>query len=297
MSDPSGGAAPPQTFNFGDQSQQQGAPSQPPQPPAAPPAVEGPSYSDYAKSLLESASPEHKAILEQYVPKWDAGIERRVQQLNDTYGPIDQVMQQFGLGPDDVQLAAQLYNLLDSDPQTARKVLGQQFGWDDPQQPAPQPGYQPPQTGYGQQGQQQYGQPQQQQYAPIPPQLSTQLEQMQQFMQQSAQFQQQMQAQQEQQYWDQQLDQQLSLLQQEFGNFDQEYVLSLMGQGVPGDQAVQRFQQMLQQNTQQQGAPPLPVPPVLSGGAAAIGGKPITQASDKETRDQVLAILNAANAS
>lgn len=313
MSDPSGGGAGPvQPFNFAGGEQQQAAP--PPQAPGAgaPQGQAEPEYvlSDYAKSLMDGVPPEHQQILQSYVPKWDAGIERRVQLLNETYGPVADVMNQYGVGPEDAQLALQLYNLINDTPEQAAEVLSR-LGVlpqqpQQPQQGYPQQGYpQQPQQPYGQQqgyGQQQYGQQYgqqtpQQQVAQLPPEVMKQLSDMQQFMQQSAQFQQQQQQAAEEQYWSDQVDMQLNYLRQEFGNFDEDYVLQLMGAGVDGAEAVQRFQRSVQQyGGGQQGQPQMQPPPVMSGGAAAVGPKPVVQQSDAEIHNTVTAMLNAANA-
>jgi hypothetical protein len=234
---------------------------------------------------MEGVPAEHKAILDQYVPKWDAGVSRRVQALQQTYGPIEDLLGN-GFTVDELSTAAQLYDQLLNNPETAKEMLGRTFGWDQPQQ-QPQPAQVQPQ-------QQGYGQLQQPAQVQLPPELTQQMAQMQQFMQQTAQTQQQLMQQQQEAQENAQLDEYLGLLKQEKGDFDQDYVLSLMANGVDGADAVDRFNALVQRNAQP-GTPQLPVPPVLSGGSAAPGTKPIAEMNGKERQATVMAMLQAAN--
>lgn len=271
----------------------QGAPpapaAEPPAPaPAAPAApVQEPELTEYAKSLLEGVPDDHRGVLDQYLPKWDAAVERRVSMLEQSFGPVIDLVNQ-GHSIEELATLAQLMDLAADSPEVARDIFAKTFGWDQqPNQPVQQP----------QPGQPQVGEPQQFQ---LPPEITQTLAQNTQLMQQLAQQQQQQQLTQQQQAEDEQFDKFMTLLRQEKGDFDEDYVLSLMDQGIDGAEAVDRFNQRVQQFAQSNGggapATSLPAPPVLSGGPAAVGPKPVHEASDAERKALVTQMLNQANA-
>lgn len=299
MSDPSAGQP---NFNFDAAAQGNAlpAPSAGAQPVAATPApvaapgtlsqgqqpVE-PVLSDYAQSILQGVSEADRAVVERYVSQWDAGVQRRVGQLEQTYEPIQQFLGS-GYEIDDLATAVQMYDMFTQNPEVAVKAFSDAFGQS--QQPQQQPGqpqqYQQPQVpGLP-------GVPQQQPQFQLPPELGQTLEQMNQFMQAQAVSQQQMQAQQAAQQEDAALDNYMTLLKQEKGDFDENFVMARMAIGIDGADAVDEFNSIIQQRmTPQSGAPQLPAVPVLNGGSAVAGQVPISEASDQQRRAVVTQML------
>lgn len=263
------------------------------------PAPQEPVLSDFAQGVLKDIPEGEREIVAKYLGKWDAGVTRRFQEVQSTWSPLQAYLDQ-GVEVTDVENAIKLYMLLDEDPEAALNILAQATGiqlgsgpqQQVPQQPAPfQPQQQPPAP-----------QSMQQAYAQLPPEIQQQLQQSQQFQQQFAQWWAGQQQEQHVAQQDAELDQYLTLLRQEKGDFDEKYVLALMGAGVDGATAVDQWRSSLQQfapklgyvEGQQQQAPPPPA--VLNGGAAPVGAKPVAAASDTERKAAVAAMLNAANA-
>lgn len=253
-------------------------PSQPPPQPAAPTPTEV-ELSQYAQSLLEGVPDDHKSVLEQYVPKWDAGIERRVAMLDQQYGPVAALVAE-GWTPEELRAAVQLVDLAGQDPQKAQEILSNTFGWEQ-QQP----------------GQQQ--QPQQQaEVLQLPPELAKQLGDINKFMEQSALQQQQMVEAQTQQQQDQALNDFMQLLEQEKGPFNEDFVLAKMEQGWDAAEAVDAWNAEVEKAMQARGGsgqPSLAPPPVLSGGAAVSAPVPIHQMSDQDRRAAVMRFVQEAN--
>lgn len=260
----------------------QGAPTEPPAQPQAQPTE--PALSQYAQDWLGQIPEADRGVVGKYLPNWDAGTQRRVADFQRQYAPLQQFVEQ-GYDVDDLQLGLQVMDMLAQDKDKGIEMLMQAVGYQVPGQPPAQPD------------------PQQQNPAQVqlPPELTQQLQQQSQFMEQFALQQQQAQQAAADAQADQELDSYLSWLKQEKGDFDEGYVLSQMSQGVPGDQAVDQFNQIIQARltAQQQSGPgngALPPVPVLNGGAAATQQVPPAQMDDATRRNLVASMLNHANA-
>lgn len=250
-----------------------------PEPPQAPPE---PQYSQYAQDILSEVPEAERAVVEKYLSQWDAGVSRRVSQLEQTYGPLIGYVQESGYDIGEIQTAAELYFALNQDPEGVIDAITKAYQVGDQQQG--QPPAQPGQPG---------GQAPQMQ---MPPELAQNLGNMNKFMEQMALREEQREAAVQQEAEDKALDDYLSFLEKEKGPYDRDYVLSQMALGVDGAIAVDNFKSAVQKFGQQHGGQPrLPAPPVLHGGAAATGAKPISQASDTERRALVAQIINQAN--
>lgn len=251
-----------------------------------------PQVSDLASGFLGRVDPAHRAIVEPYVKQWDAGVTRRFQDLHSQLRPYEEI----GADPVQLQAAYRLYQMVDQDPQQVLQILQEAVGADGGagvQQQGPLPQGQP-QLGQGQApGQLPQQQPGQAPGA-LPPEVQQQFDMMQQMLealgnkvlegdQQSAQAQE-----------DSELDDYIGLLKQEFGEFDERYVLSQMMAGMDGEQAVQAFQQLVQGQVNQRSAPP--VPPILGGGGAIPQEQQsIAKAGRGDVKNLVANILAQAN--
>lgn len=247
--------------------------------------------SEFAAALLEELPEEHRDTFRPYVDKWDAGMTRRVNQLYDYYSPINQVLDQ-GFDVTELATAAQFYDLMTTNPAAAREI------WDKiapAQQEALAQGVQ-------QQGAAPQGQPQGQPQIALPPELQQRLDTVTQFMEQSALRDQERRQAEAVAAEDQALEEFFQTLHREMGDFDDDYVAYRMYVGDTPEDAIASFRKLTGNSNGAPAATPngqtsaLPPVPVLHGGSAGGGPKPITQASDAEVRALVEKMVTDANA-
>lgn len=242
---------------------------------------------EFLEGILSEIDPAHRPIVEPYLGKWNAGVTRRFQDLHGQLQPFTEL----GADPDTLAQALSLMEMVDANPQQVMAILQEAMdemaGGQGQQQQLPQgvPGQQAP----GQEGQ-----------STLPPEFQqlqerfgtfeTVLEAMaQQIMDQRSSEQ----TSQE----DAQLDQYLGLLKQEFGDYDEHYVIAKMMAGVDGAEAVKQYQAAIQGQVNNRSRQPN-VPPVLGGGSSIPqGGKSVTDATKKETKNLVAQILAASQQS
>lgn len=232
-----------------------------------------------ADNFLQGVPDEHRPILEPYVKKWDAGVTRRFQEIHSQYEPYKQLGE-----PDQLSQAVEIYQLLDQNPQLVYQILHQQFG-------------QAPGQGVGNQqieDEEEEENPFSQFQEVLTP-FQQQMQQQQQMLEALAQVvvgkaQQERQAEE-----DRQLDQYLTNLKQEFGEFDEKFVLSQMANGMSGEDAVKAFYDTVQQFAQKQQAPLQGLPKVLSGGGAPPPEGNVSKLGDKDVRSLVANLVKQAN--
>ena len=96
------------------------------------------------------------------------------------------------------------------------------------------------------------------------------------------------------------MDQLLGQMRQEFGTFDETYVLTQMGAGATPDQAMRSYQQLIQgvltQQEQQGNGRGARAPRVLAGGGVLpMEGTDVKKASNQQVTDLVAGILSKDN--
>lgn len=243
-----------------------------------------------AQGFLSQIPEEHRSIVEPYVKQWDAGVTRRFQELHSTYSPFKEYLD-AGYDADRVRAGVQLYQMLETNPQFIYNILAQELG-----------------AGGQEQGQ---GNPQDgisdELYAELPPQLQQQLQQQAQAVAEqnkaleaiatwiNTQI-----SSEKQQQEDYQLDQYLGLLKTEYGEFDEEWVLTKMGLGMSGEDAIKAFrsfEQKVRGDGERKGVGAgSKAPEVLSGGSVVLpSGADIKTADRKDVRNLVADILEKAN--
>jgi hypothetical protein len=253
----------------------------------APPEATG---GDNLNPFLERVDPAHREVVEPYLKQWDANATRRFQEIHSTYDPYKFLVDNQ-VDPQIVNNSLSLYSLLETDPEKLYYLLQQEaqvHGW----------------------GQQQ-GQPGSQyvedQYQGLPTQFVSEFQGLQ---QQNAQMLQALQAvggwinaqqttTQEQQE-DQELDRTLGLMRQEYGDFDEQYILAQMSTGASPEQAMQAYQGLvqglLQQQEQSGGGRGRFAPRVMgSGGVVPMEGTDVKKASGQEVTDLVASVLAQSN--
>lgn len=244
-----------------------------------------------ANPFLAAVDETDRETVAKYIDKWDANVQRRFAEKDQALRPYRELGD-----PETLSQAMQIFNLLQNSPEVLYQALSEQFGQ---QQQGISPSSQGPLNQPGNQNLQFQGLPDE--LSPLAPvfdqfgqrlnqyehrfnQLGQTLDAVSKFL--VTQHQQTQQAQE-----DQQIEQYFGLLKTEFGEFDEEYVISKMLAGMDGAEAVQQFKALVQQQVNANSTQPN-VPTVLSGG----GGAPQTQRrpeelSQAETRDLVASVL------
>lgn len=218
---------------------------------------------------------------DQLTPKlqaWDQGVQQKISQLHSEYEPYKEIISDYG--PDDIKSAVGLALALQNDPQTffqqlidnaeslgidMSEYLGQGAGTD-------------PDFQQGQQGDNEdiYGE----RFSRMEEAIGTLAEALLQ----------------QQQGWserdeDAALDQALNGLHQQFGDFDEDYVLTKIAAGVEPNEAVESFFKLTGKNPKSEN-----VPPVLgAGGSLPTNRQDLTKMSPSDTEKLVASMLQAAN--
>lgn len=260
-------------------SSDQGSPTTPPSP--SPQGQEGGS-SDYslASGFLQQVAEDDRPIVEKYIKDWDAGVTQRFQQIHSQLGWAQDYVDQ-GLTPDDIRGAVGMWNLLDENPKLVYNILKEQLS----DMLDPESSEQGPQ-----------GNQQSEWLSQLPPEMQQQWLQQQEQMSQHqkaleamAEFVLQQQHQSQEAQEDAQLDQLLSMMQSQYGDFDEEYVLTKMANGRTPEQAVQDYQQLVSQLLGQQDrngqGPGAGAPPVVGGTSIPISdGFDVKKADSKDIK-------------
>jgi hypothetical protein len=224
-----------------------------------------PPYAKYLNELPESVRP----LVEPHYKAWDADVTKKFQSLHSEYEPYKPLFDEYE--PDALQDAVQLIQTLEADPKGFLERLQAVYGSDNEQGSADQS-----------------NEPEEPESNSIDPRYA-QLEQLVQVM--AEQMLNQRQQTEEQQYQEQ-LDSVLSQLHTDHGDFDDNYVLTLISQGVEPEEAVKHFNNAVTAYATKLQAPAANAPTVIGAG----GGYP-SQAIDpgkldnKSAKDLVIQML------
>jgi len=211
-----------------------------------------PAWQEFLDVLPSQLHPVVTPVLQ----KWDKGVQSRFEQVQSQYAPYKQFLDN-GVNPNDIEVALGIAQQINGDPRQFYNALTEYLtenGLLDDQ--GQQNGYSP-EFDLGDESQ--YGQQQE----------DPRLQQFEQQQAAMANWIMQQEQQRTEQQADQELETELGQLQEKYGEFDMGYVLGLAVSGVPLEDAVQKFQQLVQ-NIQQQPTPGSMVPRVMSPG----GGLP-----------------------
>jgi hypothetical protein len=238
-----------------------------------------PAWQEFLDVLPSQLHPVVTPVLQ----KWDKGVQSRFEQVQSQYAPYKQFLDN-GVNPNDIEVALGIAQQINGDPRQFYNALTeylQENGLLDDQ--GQQDGYSPEfdlgdDTQYGEQQEDPRLQEFEQQQAAM---ANWILQQEQQRTEQQA---------------DQELDQELNQLQEKYGEFDMGYVLSLAVSGMPLEDAVNKYQQLVQQ-IQQSPTPGSMVPRVMSpgGGLPAENVDP-TKMSSGDTKNLVAQMLASSKA-
>lgn len=201
-------------------------------------------YAEFLQQVPEAQRP----LIEPHLKKWDAGVTKRFQELHSKYRPYEEL----GTDPEQLGQAVQLMEALE-DPEQQRRIyeyFKEQFEAE---------------TGAG--AQPQPGATEEEVYSTIPPEFTQRLEKSERLLEQVAQFiltsrQKEMEAEEEAE-----LDQTLDQLREKHGDFDEDWVIVRMARGMDAEEAVQAWNNLIQERVNSAGSGN-GLPPTLHGGGA-----------------------------
>jgi hypothetical protein len=233
-------------------------------------------------SFLQRVPEDHRSLLEPYVKQWDAGVTRRFQDIHSRYEPYKQFIEQ-NIAPDQILDGIQLFNLIENNPQYVYEQLAKALGSEQGS------GEQPPQ---GNSDESLQG---------LPPELAAQIQRQQTALEGLTKFIMQQQEQAKIEAENQALDNYLAQMHEEYGDFNEDFVVAQIARGVDPDKAVKSWMDAVQaaveaRDKQGNGAGAF-APPVLGGGGRALplNGTDVKKASSKDVTDMVSNILAQAN--
>lgn len=234
------------------------------------------------KTILDAVPAEYHDKVLPTLQEWDAGVSRRFQKIHDEYEPY-KALEDYD--PDNLKQAADLYAALVNDPAATWETIGKVFGL------SPEDLSQ----SVSSEDDEDFD------YSELPPAVKAKLakidehERALEMMQREQYERQQSQTEAEE---DAALDEYISELHEQYGGFDEEYVISLIASGYDGEEAVERFYEVIE-TASKASAPEAPrqsAPRVMSGS----GGVPTpeipdtSKMSNQDTQSLVAEILKLA---
>lgn len=208
-----------------------------------------------ASDFLTRIPENDRAVVERYVKQWDAGVTRRFQDLHSQYQPYQELGE-----VEELQKAVNLINMLNEDPERFYYALQDQL-----------------ELGDGTTAGIQQNPAVQEQNAPgLPPEFVSRIDKQEEMLKSIAEYVLGMHNQQQESAEDAQLDDYMGLLHQEYGDFDDDYVLTKMYHGMDGGDAVKAYQKLVQQQINAANSVTNGLPPTLSSGSGG-GAVPAEQ--------------------
>lgn len=199
---------------------------------------------------------------------WDSGVSRRFQKIHDEYEPYKQ-LEQYG-DPETLRKASEIYQALIEDPVATVETIRRVYGLSPEVEEVDE------------------------EYDELPPILKEKLSKLDEHERALAQMRQELehrQAAEREAQEDAALEEYLEELTEEYGEFDQDYVVGLIAAGVDGEEAVARYQYLTQRVASQ---PKVQAPTVMSGsgGIPSSGPRPeLSKLSNTQTQDLVAELL------
>jgi hypothetical protein len=240
-----------------------------PEPQAGHPAWQG---------ILDNVAPENREAVMAQLHEWDAGVSRRFQKIHDEYAPLKE-FETLG-DPDDIKQAVEVYQALLDNPKDTWETIGRVYGLslDSIEE-----------------------EEEDEDYANLPPALKerlAKLDEHEQVLGALVRHTAEEQAAIEQAQEDEALEDYLKELADEFGPYDEDFVVGLIAAGIDGEEAVGRYQEIFKTNsapaaTPSTAAPRAPAPQVMSGsgGIPTSGSVELGKLTNQETQRLVMEAL------
>lgn len=237
-------------------------------------------YSDFASQILKEAPDEHKSILEPYLTKWDAGTTRRFQDLHNQYKPFADL----GWDEETTSQMAEVYRVLNEEPERMYEALKAEF--EQNVEEAQNVASEVSESGQAIQG--------------LPPEIMQQLEQQQTILEALAQLVIQDRTEKTTAVEDSEYDKYIELLRKELGDFNDDYVHTMISNGMDGEAAVKQWQSMIQEQINKAASSTDGLPPAQlssAGGGAVAQQEPQKLGSipDKDIRSLIANVMTQAN--
>lgn len=226
-----------------------------------------PAWQEYLSELPQELHDQVTPIFE----KWDKGVQERFQKVHSQYEPWKGVIGS-GVEPGMAQFGINLLSQLETNPQYVYDALGQYYGF-----------------GKGESEQGQENQQGQEQTEPWRSEID-ELRKQNQILASHALKRQEAERQAEA---DKALDQEFSGLKEKYGDYDELWVLSRMGNGTSAEDAVKQYHEWL--NKTVEGYKPKPL--IMGAGGGVLGqNTDVSKMSDQQRRSAALQMLQAMNA-
>lgn len=227
--------------------------------------------SGYAKDFLGSIPEEDRPIVQRHLSTWDKNVQKKFQEnqdLQSQYEPWQEFTQE-GYTPEYLKQTVQFAKLLNENPQHVYEILAQQLGIQD-QGVEEEVEDDSPDENTSQEAMPAWAVQQQKALEVLAGRYVAQVEES-----QKAQD-------------SQELDNYMSALHEAHGDFDDEYVLSAIGQGMDGNKAVERFNNIIESQVAKRRSANDNAPQLIGGG----GGMPSSDVdpsamSTKEVREYI----------
>lgn len=246
-----------------------------------------PAWQEYLTDIPEAFHP----VVSKAFGKWDSEVNGKLQSLHSQYEPWKDVIDTYD--PTVAEQSFALFQRLNEDPKMVYEALGNAFGFTGDTVNTGEQGTGNEETD---DSEDEFDSQNISKNHPLYKQVNEQRQ-----MLEMLTLQQQQEAQQRQAEADEiGLNNFLGELAEKHGEFDEDYVVTLMANGVPGEQAVQRFHQLAQSYAEKLNQPSRNAPVVLSssgGGSLPSNQIDPTQLSDKDTKALIVQMLAQANTS
>lgn len=221
------------------------------------------------RGILDLVPQENQAQVREQLASWDAGVNRRFQKIHDEYAPYKDL---DDYDPAMLKTAADVYSALLENPQNTWETIGKVYGLSPTQaedEDDEEDGFELP--------------------ASVRSKLSK-LDQHEQIIGRLSQEFQQLQAAEQEAQEDAELEQYLEDLAEEYGDFDEEYVVGLIAAGVDGEEAVGRYQNLINRAS----SPRRNTAPTVmsgSGGIPTSGSVNVSKLNKTDTQNLVAELL------
>lgn len=230
---------------------------------------ESPTIHPAWQEILNAVPSEYHDQIVPTLQQWDTGVSRRFQKIHDEYAPYKD-LESLG-SPEELQKALDVYNALINDPKgtidTVKRVYGLSLDDDDSEE--------------------------EDELEDLPPVLRNKLSKLDEHERMLASMSSEMlarQAAEAEADEDEALEEYLQDLTEEYGEFDEDFVVGLIAAGVDGDEAVERYQELVSrysQNTHNA------APKIMSGsgGIPSSEGPNLSKLSNTDTQSLVTELL------
>ena len=235
--------------------------------------------------ILSTVPPEFHHLITPTLEKWDSGVQKKIQDLHSQIDPYREIIED--IDPEVVDMALKLAEAVQADPRAVYQQLAEAYGFDSSEQGVTE--MENTMEDLFNDGSETA------QLAAALAEQRSMLEQLQ--LERQAEVEAFAQAQEDAQL-DELLDEYIDALHEEYGDFNDDFVITLMGNGLDGEEAVQEFFSIVAEasGAQQQSSESSSAPAVLGSGgnipSSAVDPSKLNPSQTSELVAQLLAMEN-----